>query len=59
MSSTMTPPTPAPRKAFRSTDDNSLEQDLKLALEDRLLASAFHPEMTSDPRVHELFLGMV
>jgi pyridoxal 5'-phosphate synthase pdxT subunit len=27
--------------------------------QDRLLASAFHPEMTSDPRVHELFLGMV
>jgi pyridoxal 5'-phosphate synthase pdxT subunit len=25
----------------------------------RLLASSFHPEMTHDARVHELFLGMV
>lgn len=24
-----------------------------------LLASSFHPEMTPDPRVHELFIGMV
>jgi pyridoxal 5'-phosphate synthase pdxT subunit len=27
--------------------------------QERLLASAFHPEMTCDPRVHELFVGMV
>jgi pyridoxal 5'-phosphate synthase pdxT subunit len=24
-----------------------------------LFASSFHPEMTGDSRVHELFLGMV
>jgi 5'-phosphate synthase pdxT subunit len=24
-----------------------------------LLASTFHPEMTDDPRIHELFVGMV
>jgi 5'-phosphate synthase pdxT subunit len=24
-----------------------------------LLASTFHPEMTDDPRIHDLFVGMV
>ncbi len=27
--------------------------------QDKILAAAFHPELTDDPRVHELFLGMI
>ena len=27
--------------------------------QNRILATAFHPELTDDPRVHELFVGMV
>ena len=27
--------------------------------QDRLFATAFHPELTDDPRVHELFVGIV
>jgi 5'-phosphate synthase pdxT subunit len=30
-----------------------------LAREGRLLVAAFHPELTDDTRVHELFLNMV
>lgn len=30
-----------------------------LVRQGHLLASTFHPEMTDDPRIHELFLGMV
>ena len=30
-----------------------------LAREGRLLASSFHPELTGDPRVHELFLSLI
>jgi 5'-phosphate synthase pdxT subunit len=29
------------------------------ARQDRLLVSAFHPELSDDPRVHRLFLGLV
>ena len=30
-----------------------------LVRQGHLLASTFHPEMTDDPRIHELFVGMV
>jgi len=30
-----------------------------LVKEGRLLASSFHPELTNDPRIHELFLSMI
>ncbi|MBI4161739.1 MAG: pyridoxal 5'-phosphate synthase glutaminase subunit PdxT, partial [Acidobacteria bacterium] len=30
-----------------------------LVRQDTLLASTFHPEMTSDPRVHRYFLDMI
>lgn len=30
-----------------------------LVREGRLLASSFHPELTDDPRIHELFLSML
>ncbi|HYI46324.1 MAG TPA: pyridoxal 5'-phosphate synthase glutaminase subunit PdxT [Actinomycetota bacterium] len=30
-----------------------------LVRQGRLLASTFHPEMTDDPRIHELFVGMI
>jgi 5'-phosphate synthase pdxT subunit len=29
------------------------------ARQDTLLASAFHPELSDDPRVHRLFLGLI
>jgi 5'-phosphate synthase pdxT subunit len=29
------------------------------ARQDRLLVSAFHPELSDDPRVHRLFLGLI
>ena len=35
------------------------EGRIVLARQKNLLASAFHPELSGDPRVHELFLGMV
>lgn len=30
-----------------------------LAVQDRMLVSAFHPELTSDTRIHELFINML
>ena len=30
-----------------------------LAREGRILVAAFHPELTDDPRIHELFLNLV
>ena len=36
-----------------------LDGEPVLVREGRLLLSSFHPELTDDPRVHELFLDMV
>ena len=35
------------------------EQRIVLARKDRLLVSSFHPELTSDPRLHQFFLDSV
>ena len=38
----------------------SLEDGRPVAVQqDRMLATAFHPELTDDPRVHDLFVGIV
>jgi 5'-phosphate synthase pdxT subunit len=36
-----------------------LDGEPVLVRNDRLLLASFHPELTDDPRVHELFLQMV
>jgi len=38
---------------------SEFEGKIVLARQKNLLASAFHPELSGDARVHELFLGMV
>ena len=35
------------------------EHQIVLARKDRLLVSSFHPELTSDPRLHQFFLNSV
>ena len=35
-----------------------LDEKILMARQDNLLAAAFHPELTSDCRIHEYFLGM-
>lgn len=37
----------------------AIEQGIVMARQDNLLVTAFHPEITCDNRVHELFLSMV
>jgi 5'-phosphate synthase pdxT subunit len=34
-------------------------EQIVLAQQGNLLAAAFHPELTEDPRIHEYFLGMI
>jgi 5'-phosphate synthase pdxT subunit len=36
-----------------------LEGEPVLLREGRFLVASFHPELTDDPRVHELFLDMI
>ncbi len=34
-------------------------EQIVLVRQERLLASSFHPELTRDPRIHQLFLGLM
>ena len=38
---------------------SKVEREIVLARAGRLLASSFHPELTGDSRLHELFLSMI
>ncbi len=42
-----------------SKDNNNSDGQIVAARQGRLLATAFHPELTSDDRFHRLFLSMV
>lgn len=46
-------------KALAVLDDNNPENTVVVARQDNLLATAFHPELTEDTRIHEYFLGMI
>jgi 5'-phosphate synthase pdxT subunit len=39
-------------------DDGQAEPRIVAAHQGRLLATSFHPELTSDARIHRYFLGM-
>lgn len=45
-------------KSGRSAGSGNSDGSIVFARQDNLLASSFHPELTSDTRVHEYFLSM-